>query len=112
MHKIALALILATALGSAPVMAATTTTSSSMMSSSSMASTTAPKTVAPATSTVTGKVASVDTKACTVTLDNKTTYHFAAKCKISSLKVGETVTITYKVKSKIDWVTKIVVVKA
>lgn len=109
MRKLALALALAAAFGSTAVMAATTTTTTSS-SSSAMASAPAAKPAVTPLS-VTGKVASIDVKACTVTLDNKTTYHFGAHCKIGALKVGETVTISYKVKGKLDWVTKIVVAK-
>lgn len=107
MHKIALAIAVVAAFGSTSVMAATTSTTTTTMSSAAKPA----AKPAPAPLTVTGALTAVDAKACTVTLD-KTTYHFGAKCKISALKVGENVTITYKVKSKIDWVTKIVVVKA
>ncbi len=90
-------------------MAATTTTTTT--TTAPMTAPMKPAPMKPAPLTVTGAIVAVDAKACTVTID-KTVYHFSAKCKISSLKVGENVTITYKVKSKIDWVTKIVVVKA
>jgi len=110
MRKLALALVVLAAFGATSnvAFAAATTTSSS--SSSMMApAKPAPK---PAPLTVTGKISAVDAKACTVTLDNKVVYHFGAKCKIGSLKVGESVTITYKLSGKTDWVTKIVVAKA
>ena len=110
MHKLALAIALVAALGSTSVMAATTTTTSS----TTMTKTTTMKPAAkpaPAPLTVTGKVAAVDTKACTVTI-GKTAYHFGEKCKISGLKVGENITVTYKKSGKIDWITKIVVAKA
>ena len=109
MRKLALALVVLAAFGATSnvAFAAATTTSSS--SSSMMAP--AKPVAKPAPLTVTGKITAVDAKACTVTLD-KAVYHFGAKCKIGSLKVGESVTITYKVSGKTDWVTKIVVAKA
>ena len=111
MRKLALALVVLAAVGATSnvAFAAATTTSSS---SSSMMAPAKPAAAKPAPLTVTGKIAAVDAKACTVTLDNKTVYHFGAKCKIGSLKVGESVTITYKLSGKTDWVTKIVVAKA
>jgi len=113
MHKLALAIALVAALGSTSVMAATTSTATSTTTKMTTTAKPAAKPVAkPAPApTVTGAIAAVDTKACTVTI-GKTAYHFAANCKISSIKVGEKVTITYKVKGKIDWITKIVVAKA
>ena len=110
MRKLALALVVLAAFGatSNAAFAAATTTSSS--SSSSMMAPAKPV-AKPAPLTVTGKITAVDAKACTVTLD-KAVYHFGAKCKIGSLKVGESVTITYKLSGKTDWVTKIVVAKA
>ena len=109
MRKLALALVVLAAFGATSnvAFAAATTTSSS--SSSMMAP--AKPAAKPAPLTVTGKITAVDAKACTVTLD-KAVYHFGAKCKIGSLKVGESVTITYKLSGKTDWVTKIVVAKA
>jgi hypothetical protein len=112
MRKLALALVVLAAFGAtsnAAFAAAATTSSSS--SSSSMMTPAKPAPAKPAPLTVTGKITAVDAKACTVTLD-KVVYHFGAKCKIASLKVGESVTITYKVSGKTDWVTKIVVAKA
>jgi Protein of unknown function (DUF1344) len=113
MRKIALALVALAAFGATSNIAfAATTTSSSMASSSSMMVPAKPVPAKPAPLTVTGKITAADAKACTVMLDNKVVYHFGAKCKIGSLKVGESVTITYKVSGKTDWVTKIVVAKA
>ena len=112
MRKLALALVVLAAFGatSNAAFAAATTTSSSSSSSMMAPAKPAPKPAAKPL-TVTGKITAVDAKACTVTLDNKVVYHFGAKCKIGSLKVGESVTITYKVSGKTDWVTKIVVAK-
>ena len=94
MRKFAIALAVLAAFGSTAAMADTMTT---------------PAKPAPAAApTVTGAVTAGDTKACTVTV-NKVAYHFGAHCKIASLKAGETVTITYKVSGKLDWITKIVV---
>ena len=44
-----------------------------------------------ADSTASGKIKALDAKACTVTLDNSTVYHFDAKCDLSKFKVGEMV---------------------
>ena len=61
-----------------------------------------------ADSTSTGAIKALDAKACTVTLDNSTVYHFDAKCDFSKLKVGEKVTITWAAKNNADWASKIV----
>jgi Cu/Ag efflux protein CusF len=61
-----------------------------------------------ADSTATGKIKTLDAKACTVTLDNSTVYHFDAKCDFSKLKVGEKVAITWTSKNNADWASKIV----
>jgi hypothetical protein len=56
----------------------------------------------------TGVIKSLDAKACTVTLDNKTTYHFAKNCDFSKLKVGEKVVVSWHAYKKTDVGTKIV----
>ena len=61
-----------------------------------------------APSTATGAIKALDAKACTVTLDNSTVYHFDAKCDFSKLKVGEKVSITWTAKNNADWASKIV----
>jgi hypothetical protein len=58
--------------------------------------------------TSTGDIKSMDIKLCTVTLDNKTTYHFAKHCDFSAFKVGEKVDVTWHLYKKIDVGTKIV----
>ena len=98
MRTFAIALAVLAAFGSTTAMADTMTTPK-------------PAAAPAAPLTVTGAVTAVDTKACTTTV-NKVAYHFGAHCQISALKVGETVTITYKVSGKLDWITKIVVDKA
>jgi Cu/Ag efflux protein CusF len=60
-----------------------------------------------APSTATGAIKALDAKACTVTLDNSTVYHFDAKCDFSKLKVGEKVAITWAAKDNADWASKI-----
>ncbi len=88
MRNIALPLILALSLGASGVaMAATDTTTD-------------------------GMIKALNAKACTVTLDNKAVYHFAAKCDFSKLTVGEKVAITWHLSKKLDWATKIVAVTA
>lgn len=52
--------------------------------------------------TVTGTIASMDAKLCTLTLDNKRTYYFAKKCDFSALKVGEKVAVTWHLYKKIE----------
>lgn len=49
--------------------------------------------------TTNGAIKSLDAKACTVTLDNKTMYQFAPKCDFSKLSVGEKVAITWELQS-------------
>ena len=58
--------------------------------------------------TTDGAIKTIDAKACTITLANKTTYHFAKTCDFSAFKVGETVAITWHAYKKIDVATKIV----
>ena len=60
---------------------------------------------------VTGAIKSMDAKACTVTLDNNTVYHFAPKCDFSKLTAGEKVTITSQMKGTEADATKIVAAK-
>jgi Cu/Ag efflux protein CusF len=55
-----------------------------------------------------GSIKALDGKACTVTLDNSTVYHFDAKCDLSKFKVGEKVAITWAAKNNADWASKIV----
>ena len=56
--------------------------------------------MAAATPTTTaGAIKSLDAKACTVTLDNKTMYQFAPKCDFSKLHVGEKVAVTWELQS-------------
>lgn len=93
MRKLALPLLIVAALGATSAMAATTTTPAK------------PAAVVP---TVTnGMIKALSAKACTVTLDNKTTYYFAAKCDFSKLKVGEKVAVTWTAKGKKDMASKI-----
>ena len=61
-----------------------------------------------ADSTASGKIKALDAKACTVTLDNSTVYHFDAKCDLSKFKVGEKVAITWSAKNNAVWASKIV----
>ena len=94
MRKLALPILIVAALGAPSAMAATATTTPAK-----------PAVVAP---TVTnGMIKALSAKACTVTLDNKTTYYFAAKCDFSKLKVGEKVAITWTAKGKKDMASKI-----
>jgi len=93
MRKLALPILIVAALGATSAMAATATT------------TPAKPAVVP---TVTnGMIKALSAKACTVTLDNKTTYYFAAKCDFSKLKVGEKVAVTWTAKGKKDMASKI-----
>jgi len=96
MRKFALPLLIVAALSASSAMAATTTAKP------------APAKPVPAAPTVTdGTIKALSAKACTVTLDNKTTYYFAAKCDFSKLKVGEKVAITWTAKGKKDMASKI-----
>jgi hypothetical protein len=61
-----------------------------------------------ADSTTTGKIKALDAKACTVTLDTSTVYHFEPKCDFAKFKVGEKVAITWATKNNADWASKIV----
>ncbi|HEX4298644.1 MAG TPA: hypothetical protein VHZ56_11540 [Devosia sp.] len=69
----------------------------SLAASSAMAAT---------SSTAVGVVKALDAKACTVTLGT-TVFHFAAKCDLSKIKVGEKVEIWFRVVNKVDDATKI-----
>jgi hypothetical protein len=84
MHKIVLPLALLASLGATSVAMAVTN------------------------NTVTGAIKSLDPKLCTVTLDNKATYHFAKKCDFTAFKVGEKVDVTWHLYKKTDVGTKIV----
>lgn len=55
-----------------------------------------------ATSTAHGAIQSMDTKACTVTLADKSIYQFAPKCDFTKLKVGENVAITWSLNGKVN----------
>src|SRR6185369_4608193 len=55
-----------------------------------------------ADSTASGTIKALDAKACTVTLDTSTVYHFDAKCDLSKFKVGEKVAITWAAKNNAD----------
>ena len=57
--------------------------------------------------TTNGAIKSLDAKACTVTLDNDTVYHFDAGCDFSKLSVGEKVAVTWAAKDNADWASKI-----
>jgi hypothetical protein len=104
MRKLALPLLIVAALGATSAMAATTTTTTTKPA------TTTTKVVA--TSPTTGTISKLNAKACTVTLDKKTNYYFAAKCDFSALKVGEKVTITWTAKGKKDMASAIVAAAA
>lgn len=60
-----------------------------------------------APSTAHGAIQSMDTKACTVTLADKTVYQFAPKCDFTKLKVGENVAITWTLNGKVNQATAI-----
>lgn len=67
--------------------------------------------VAMAAGTVTqGVVKTLNAKTCTVTLADKTVYHFAPKCDFSKIKLNEKVAITSTLKGKIHNATAIVAV--
>ncbi|CAN7227211.1 hypothetical protein ASC89_12460 [Devosia sp. Root413D1] len=55
-----------------------------------------------APSTAHGAIQSMDGKACTVTLADKSVYQFAPKCDFSKLKAGEKVAITYTLNGKVN----------
>lgn len=55
-----------------------------------------------AASTAHGAIQSMDAKACTVTLADKSVYQFAPKCDFSKLKVGENVAITWTANGKVN----------
>lgn len=48
-----------------------------------------------------GVVQSVDARACTVTLADKTVYSFGTHCNLSRVKVGEKVAISWSMKGKV-----------
>jgi Cu/Ag efflux protein CusF len=58
--------------------------------------------------TANGVIKTIDAKACTITLADKSVYQFAAKCDFSKLTVGEKVVITYTKKGTVDEASKIV----
>ena len=61
--------------------------------------------------TTTGVIKALDTKACTVTLDDSKDVfhvHFKKTCDLSKLKVGEKVKVTWHAVKMVDWATKIV----
>ncbi len=60
-----------------------------------------------AATTVHGTIQSMDNKACTVTLADKTVYNFGPKCDFSKLKSGEKVGITYSANGKVNQATAI-----
>jgi len=96
MRKFALPLMIVAALGASSAMAATAPAKPVV---------TKP---APAAPTVTdGVIKSINAKAETVTLDNKTVYYFPAKFDLSKVKVGEKVAITWTAKGKKDMASKI-----
>lgn len=59
-------------------------------------------------SSVNGAIKTLDSKNHAVTLDNKTTYHFAKTIDLTPFKVGEKVTVTFHLYKKTDVATKIV----
>ena len=107
MRKLALSLLIVASLGATSAMAATMTTPAKPATTTTM---TKPVKPAPAPTVTNGVIKALSAKACTVTLDNKTTYYFAAKCDFSKLKVGEKVAITWTAKGKKDMASKIAAV--
>ena len=99
MRKLALPLLIVAALSASSAMAATTPAKP------------APK-PAPAPTVTDGVIKSINAKAETVTLDNKTVYYFPAKFDLSKVKVGEKVAITWTAKGKKDMASKIDAVTA
>ena len=93
MRKLALPLMIIAALGATSAMAATTTAKPAV---------TKPAVTAPAPTVTNGTIKSINAKAETVTLDNKTDYYFPAKFDLSKVKVGEKVAITWTAKGKKD----------
>ncbi len=55
-----------------------------------------------AVNTAHGAIQSMDTKACTVTLADKSVYQFAPKCDFTKLKAGENVAITWTLNGKVN----------
>lgn len=55
-----------------------------------------------------GVVKSFDTKACTVTLVDKSVYSFGNKCDFSKIKAAEKVTITWTMKGKVKLASQLV----
>lgn len=72
----------------------------------------AAKVAAPAAMTAVGKVVAVSTKYCTVTLANEGVFVFGKGCKLSKIKVGDWVTITWTKSGNWRHATKIVESKA
>jgi Cu/Ag efflux protein CusF len=65
-----------------------------------------------AASTDTGVIQSIDTKAKTVTLADGKVFSLAKSIKLSKLKVGENVTVTFETKGDKNTASKIVETKA
>ena len=57
--------------------------------------------------TATGKIKSMDSTKCTITLADGKAYQFAPKCDFSKLKVDENVAITYAVKGSVNEASKV-----
>lgn len=53
-------------------------------------------------------IKALDAKACIVTLTNKDVFHLRGKCDLSKLSVGEKVAVTWYVRHKVDYASKIV----
>lgn len=103
MRKLALSVLILAAFGATSAMAATAPAKPAM---------TKPAVTAPAPTVTDGVIKAINAKAETVTLDNKTVYHFPAKFDLSKVKVGEKVAITWTAKGKKDMATAIAAVTA
>ena len=57
--------------------------------------------------TAKGKIKSMDSTKCSITLVDGKVYQFAPKCDFSKLKANESVAITYTVKGKFNVATKV-----
>jgi hypothetical protein len=90
--------VILTALGASSAMAATTPAK--------------PAPMKPAATVTDGIIKAINTKAETVTLDNKTVYYFPAKFDLSKVKVGEKVAVTWTAKGKKDMATAIAALTA
>lgn len=90
-HFVPAALIAAMAFGSAGF-AATTATSTATKAK--------PAVVAMATSTATGTIKAFSKRHHTVTLDDGAVYRVSAKLKHPAFKVGEKITVTYRMSGK------------